>query len=74
MADDAPKPPPLVAASQEEVASALAYGLRHDERGKPRRGAAWEVAAAVLAEQLAAQLDRANLMVVKKPPRPPHST
>lgn len=48
MGEDTPKPPPLVAASQEEVASALAYGLRHDERGKPRKGAAWEVAAVVL--------------------------
>jgi hypothetical protein len=28
----------------------------------------------VLAEQLAAHLQRANLMVVKKPARPPHST
>jgi hypothetical protein len=52
----------------------MAYGLCHDERGRPRRGAAWEVAAAVLAEQLAAQLERANLMVAKKPPCPPHST
>jgi hypothetical protein len=75
MADEPAAPPsPLVPASEDEVAQVLAYGLRHDERGRPRRGAAWEVAAAVLAEQLAAQLERANLMVVKKPPRPPHST
>lgn len=66
--------PSMIPASGEEVAEVLAYALRHDERGKPRRGAAWEVAAAVLAEQLAAQLERANLMVVRKPPRPPHST
>ena len=65
---------PLVPATGEEVAEVLAYALRHDERGKPRRGAAWEVAAAVLAEQLAAHLERANMVVVKKPPRPPHST
>ena len=67
-------PSPLVPATGEEVAEVLAYALRHDERGKPRRGAAWEVAAAVLAEQLAAHLERANMVVVKKPPRPPHST
>ena len=67
-------PSPLVPASGEDVAEVLAYALRHDERGKPRRGAAWEVAAAVLAEQLAAHLERANMVVVKKPPRPPHST
>jgi hypothetical protein len=72
----AAEPPalPLTPATEEEVAQVLAYGLRHDERGRPRRGAAWEVASAVLAEQLAAQLERANLVVVKKPPRPPHST
>ena len=69
-----PSPSPLVPATGEEVAEVLAYALRHDERGKPRRGAAWEVAAAVLAEQLAAHLERANMVVVKKPPRPPHST
>ena len=65
---------PMVPATGEEVAEVLAYALLHDERGKPRRGAAWEVAAAVLAEQLAAHLERANMVVVKKPPRPPHST
>ena len=65
---------PMVPATGEEVAEVLAYALRHDERGKPRRGAAWEVAAAVLAEQLAAHLERANMVVVKKLPRPPHST
>jgi len=64
----------MVPATGEEVAEVLAYALRHDERGKPRRGAAWEVAAAMLAEQLAAHLERANMVVVKKPPRPPHST
>ena len=69
-----PSPAPLVPATGDEVAEVLAYALRHDERGKPRRGAAWEVAAAVLAEQLAGHLERANMMVVKKPPRPPHST
>lgn len=75
MADPAGGTPlPLVPATGEEVAEVLAYALRHDERGKPRRGAAWGVAAAVLAEQLAAHLERANMVVVKKPPRPPHST
>lgn len=73
MADD-PSAPSIIPASGEEVAEVLAYALRHDERGKPRRGGAWEVAAAVLAEQLAAQLERANLMVIKRHPRPPHST
>jgi hypothetical protein len=57
-----------------EVASALAYGLRFDERGRPRRGMAWEMAATLLAEQLVLQLERANFVVLKRPPRPPHST
>jgi len=74
-----PEPPapltaPLVAADPAEVASALAYALRFDERGRPRRGggAMWEVAAALLAEQLAAQLERANFVVLRRAPRPPH--
>lgn len=69
-----PAPPPLLPVDQTELASALAYGLRFDERGRPRRGAAWEVAASLLAEQLVAQLERANFVVLKRPPRPPHST
>ena len=65
---------PLTPADPAEVASALAYVLRFDERGRPRKGSAWEVAAALLAEQLAAQLERANFVVMRRPPRPPHST
>jgi hypothetical protein len=65
---------PLSPAEPTEVASALAYGLRFDERGRPRRGMAWEMAATLLAEQLVLQLERANFVVLKRPPRPPHST
>lgn len=65
---------PLLPVDQAELASALAYGLRFDERGKPRRGAAWEMAASLLAEQLVAQLERANFVVLKRPPHPPHTT
>ena len=65
---------PLSPASADEVSGVLAYGLKHDERGRPRKGQAWEVAAGVLADQLASQLERANLVVMKRPPRPPHST
>ena len=64
----------LAAGRSAELASALAYGLRFDERGRPRRGAAWEMAASLLAEQLVAQLERARFVVLKRPPRPPHST
>jgi hypothetical protein len=67
-------PAPLSPAEPAEIASALAYGLRFDERGRPRRGMAWEMAATLLAEQLVQQLERANFVVLKRPPRPPHST
>lgn len=63
---------PLVPADPADVASALAYALRFDERGRPRRGSVWEMAAALLAEQLAAQLERANFVVMRKAPQPPH--
>ena len=65
---------PLLPVGQAEVAAAIAYGLRFDERGKPRRGAAWEMAANLLAEQLVAQLKRANFVILKRPPGAPHST
>jgi hypothetical protein len=75
-AAEAPSPltGPLLPVDAAELASALAYGLRFDERGRPRRGAAWEMAATLLAEQLVAQLERARFVVLKRPPRPPHST
>ena len=69
-----PAASPLLTVDQAELASALAYGLRFDERGRPRRGAAWEMAATLLAEQLVVQLERARFVVRKRPPRPPHST
>ena len=65
---------PLLPVGQAEVAAAIAYGLRFDERGKPRRGAAWEMAANLLAEQLVAQLERTNFVILKRPPGAPHST
>jgi hypothetical protein len=70
----APLTGPLLPVDQAELAAALAYGLRFDERGRPRRGAAWEMAATLLAEQLVAQLERARFVILKRPPRPPHST
>jgi hypothetical protein len=77
--DPAAEPPgslaePLLSVTQAELASALAYGLRFDERGRPRRGSVWEMAANLLAEQLVAQLERANFVVMRKVPQPPHST
>ncbi|MBX6742878.1 MAG: hypothetical protein IRY87_12635 [Acetobacteraceae bacterium] len=69
-----PAPPTslLTPADPKDVASALAYALRFDERGRPRQGSVWEVAAALLAGQLTAQLERANFVAIRKAPRPPH--
>ena len=64
----------LLPVEQAELAAVQAYDLRFDERGRPRRGAAWEMAATLLAEQLVAQLERANFVVMRKMPQPPHST
>ena len=46
---------------------------------RPGADEAWvegtfELSASLLAEQLVAQLERANFVVLKRPPRPPHST
>ncbi len=65
----------LAVASPEEVAEALAYALRHDERGKPRRGATagWDFTAGIAAEHLAGHLARAGFVVMKRRPRPAHT-
>ena len=52
-----PTPQGLAVASAEEVAEALSYALRYDERGKPRRGG-WEFAASLAAERLTEHLGR----------------
>ena len=64
----------LTPAAPEEVAEALAYALRHDERGRPRRGAVagWDFAAGIAAEHLAAHLVRAGFVVLKRRPARPH--
>ncbi len=69
-----PDPASLAPASAEEVAEALAYALRHDERGKPRRtSAGWDFAAGIAAEHLVQHLTRAGFVVMKRRPRPAHS-
>lgn len=66
----------LTLAGQEEVVAALAYALRHDERGKPRCGAVsgWDFAAGIAAEHLAAHLSRSGFVVMKRRPSQAHST
>jgi hypothetical protein len=67
-------PASLTPASAEDVAEALAYALRHDERGKPRRtSAGWDFAAGIAAEHLVQHLTRAGFVVMRRRVRPAHT-
>ena len=54
-----------------DLVTALAYALRYDARGKPRKGG-WDHAADLAAEWLAEHLKRSNFVVLKRPPGAPH--
>jgi hypothetical protein len=54
-----------------DLVAALAYALRYDARGKPRKGG-WDHAADLAAEWLAEHLKRSNFVVLKRPPGAPH--
>jgi hypothetical protein len=54
-----------------DLVAALAYALRHDERGKPRKGG-WDFAAELAAEHLAGHLRRANFVLSRRRPGTPH--
>ena len=58
-------------ANDADLVAALAYALRHDERGKPRKGG-WDFAAELAAEHLAGHLRRANFVVSRRRPGTPH--
>jgi hypothetical protein len=62
----------LTAATADEIAEALSYALRYDERGKPRRGGG-DLTATIAAERLAEHLRRAGFVVMKTRPARPHS-
>lgn len=74
---DEPKPDSdrstLTAATAEEIAEALSYALRYDERGKPRRGGG-DLTAGIAAERLAEHLRRAGFVVMRARPARAHST
>ena len=75
MPDEFQTDPPiadLAAATPEEIAEALSYALRFDERGKPRRGG-WDVAASLAAERLTDHLRRSGFIVMRARPTRPHS-
>ena len=63
----------LTAATAEEIAEALSFALRYDERGKPRRGGG-DLTASIAAERLTEHLRRAGFVVMKARPARAHST
>ncbi len=67
-----PNPADLTAATPEEIAEALSYALRYDERGKPRRGG-WDFAAGLAAERLTDHLRRSGFVVMRTRPTRQHS-
>ena len=67
MSDDpppAPNPADLAAATPEEIAEALSYALRYDERGKPRRGG-WDFAAGLAADRLTEHLRQSGFVILR---------
>jgi hypothetical protein len=68
----APLPPGLFEASPQELAEALSYALRYDERGKPRRSGG-EMVASLAAEHLTEHLQRAGFVLLRRAPGRPHS-
>jgi hypothetical protein len=69
---DPPDPADLTPVTPEEIAEALSYALRYDERGKPRKGG-WGFAAGLAAERLAEHLRRSGLIVMRARSGRPHS-
>jgi hypothetical protein len=59
-------------AAVADLVAALAYALRFDARGKPRKGG-WDFAADLAAEWIAEHLRRSNFVVLRRPPGAPHS-
>lgn len=57
---------PLKPATRESLIQTLAYGLRFE--GRKRIHHADELMAQIAAEKLADHIDRANLVVMQKPP------
>lgn len=63
----------LTAATADEIAEALSYALRYDERGKPRRGGG-DLMAGIAAERLTEHLRRSGFIIMKARPARAHST
>jgi hypothetical protein len=72
--NDVPSPTAaVVPATRQEVAEVLSYALRYNAEGRPRR-TGHEHLAPLAAAQLVEHLQRANLVVMRRPPLPPHSS
>ena len=57
-------PDELIPATAEEIATALAYALRFDARGKARRGGG-DLAASLAAERLVEHLQRSGFVLMR---------
>ena len=68
----APNLADLTAATLEEIAEALSYALRHDERGKLHRGA-WDFAAGLAANRLTDHLRQSGFVIMRARPSRKHS-
>ena len=62
---------PLTPARPEEVAEALSYALRYDERGRPRPHGG-EMIAGLAARHLTQHLQRTGFVLMKRRPGRPH--
>lgn len=62
----------LTPASVDELVSSISYGLKFDERGKPRRSS-MEFASTLAAAQIVRQLTMSGYVFYKRPPRKPHT-
>jgi hypothetical protein len=62
----------LSPAQPEEVAAALSYALRYDERGR-RRPHGGEMVAGLAAQHLTQHLERAGFVLMRKRPGRPHT-
>lgn len=63
----------LHAADPKDVAATLAYVMRFDPQGKPRR-TGWEFAASLAASQLVQHLEMNGFVFTRRPPASRHST
>jgi hypothetical protein len=71
--NDADPTEPLVPATDEEIAGALAHALRFDSRGKARRGGG-DLAASLAAERLTEALRQSGFVLMRNRGARPHST